>query len=100
MNTVPHFYLTIESEVDKLLVLRKKINDQFSNNKISINDILIKSIALAQNKNPETNVSWFNGKIYHHMVHTIVRTMVHTHGSHHGSHPWFTPWFSTKVFTK
>ena len=64
MNTVPHFYLTIESEVDKLLVLRKKINDQFSNNKISINDILIKSIALAQNKNPETNVSWFNGKIY------------------------------------
>ena len=64
MNTVPHFYLTIESEVDKLLILRKKINDQFSNNKISINDILVKSIALAQNKNPQTNVSWFNGKIY------------------------------------
>ena len=64
MNTVPHFYLTIESEVDKLLVLRKKINDQFSNNKISINDILVKSIALSQNKNPQTNVSWFNGKIY------------------------------------
>ena len=64
MNTVPHFYLTIESEVDKLLILRKKINDQFSNNKISINDILLKSIALAQNKNPQTNVSWVNGKIY------------------------------------
>ena len=64
MKTVPHFYLTIESEVDKLLILRKKINDQFLNNKISINDILVKAIALAQNKNPKTNVSWFNGKIY------------------------------------
>ena len=62
-NTVPHFYLTIESEVDKLLKLRKKINKQNLHNKISINDILVKALAIAQHNNPQTNVSWFNGKI-------------------------------------
>ena len=62
-NTVPHFYLTIESKVDKLLKLRKIINEQNLNNKISINDILVKALAIAQHKNPETNVSWFDGKI-------------------------------------
>ncbi len=63
INTVPHFYLTIESDVGKLLKLRKKINEQNIDNKISINDILVKALAIAQHNNPETNVSWFNGKI-------------------------------------
>ena len=62
-KTVPHFYLTIESEVDKLIILRKKINEQNLDNKVSINDILVKALALAQNSNPQTNVSWFNNKI-------------------------------------
>ena len=62
-KTVPHFYLTIKSEVDKLLTLRKQINEQNLHNKISINDILVKALAIAQYKNPQTNVSWFNGKI-------------------------------------
>ena len=62
-NTVPHFYLTVESEVDKLLKLRKKINEQNLHNKISINDILVKALAISQHNNPQTNVSWFNGKI-------------------------------------
>ena len=62
-NTVPHFYLSIESQVDKLLKLRKIINDQNEDNKISINDILVKALAMAQKRNPKTNVSWQNGKI-------------------------------------
>ncbi len=61
-SSIPHFYLTIESQVDKILKLRRNINDQF-NNKISINDILVKALATAQKKNPQTNVSWHNGKI-------------------------------------
>ena len=61
-QTVPHFYLTIESNVDNLLVMRKKINND-SEVKISINDILVKALALAQKKNPKSNVSWVNGKI-------------------------------------
>jgi len=62
-NLVPHFYLTIESKIDQLLKLRKKINEQNLDNKVSVNDIFVKALAIAQNKNPQTNVSWFNGKI-------------------------------------
>jgi len=61
-QTIPHFYLTIESNVDKLLEMRKKINYD-SETKISINDILVKALALAQKINPKTNVSWIDGKI-------------------------------------
>tara|TARA_X000000368_G_scaffold308528_1_gene246455 strand:- start:1625 stop:2848 length:1224 start_codon:yes stop_codon:yes gene_type:complete len=61
-QTVPHYYLTIESNVDKLINMRKKINDS-QKNKISINDILVKALAESQKKNPKTNVSWQNGKI-------------------------------------
>ena len=62
-NTIPHFYLTIESNVDGLLKLRKMINKQYSNNKISINDILVKAIAISQKNNPQANVSWHDKKI-------------------------------------
>ena len=62
-NTVPHFYLKIESNVDKLILLRKKINENNQNDKISVNDILVKALAMAQYKNPNTNVSWSNGDI-------------------------------------
>ena len=62
-KTVPHFYLKIESNVDKLVILRKKINENNQKNKISINDILVKALAMAQYKNPNTNVSWSNGDI-------------------------------------
>ena len=59
---VPHFYLTIESNVDKLLEMKKKINNDLEI-KISINDILVKALALAQKMNPISNSSWVNEKI-------------------------------------
>ena len=43
--------------------LRKNINENNLDNKVSINDILVKALALAQKNNPETNVSWLDGKI-------------------------------------
>ena len=61
-QNVPHFYLSIESNTDKLIEMRKKINENL-NEKISINDILVKALAQAQALNPATNVSWSNGKI-------------------------------------
>jgi len=61
-KNIPHFYLTIESKVDKLLKMRKKINSDY-NLKISINDILVKALAHAQKMNPSTNVSWIDNKI-------------------------------------
>ena len=60
---VPHFYLTIESKVDKLIALRNRVNEN-DNFKISLNDILVKALALAMCKNSQTNVSWIDGKIY------------------------------------
>jgi len=61
-QNVPHFYLSIESDADKLIEMRKKINENL-NEKISINDILVKALAQAQFLNPATNVSWSDGKI-------------------------------------
>ena len=60
---IPHFYLTVESNVDKLINLRKKINENNSI-KVSFNDLIVKAISLAMKKNPNTNVYWQNDKIY------------------------------------
>ena len=64
-QTVPHFYLSIESNVDKLLELRKKINKN-SDTKVSLNDIFVKALALAQKKNLTANASWVDNKIIKH----------------------------------
>ena len=60
---IPHFYLTIESNVSKLIDLREKINE---NNpiKISFNDLIVKALGIAMKKNPNTNVYWQDNKIY------------------------------------
>ncbi len=60
---IPHFYLTIESNVGKLIELRKKINETNST-KISFNDLIVKALAMAMQKNPNTNAYWQNNKIY------------------------------------
>ncbi len=60
---IPHFYLTIESNVDKLIDLRKKINENNSL-KISFNDLIVKALGLAMKKNPSTNAYWQDNKIY------------------------------------
>ena len=60
---IPHFYLTIESKVDRLIQLREKINEKNST-KVSFNDLIVKALGLAMKKNPRTNVYWKNDKIY------------------------------------
>ena len=62
-NEVPHFYLTIESKLDRLINLRKKINAN-QKIKISFNDLIVKACAIALKKNPETNIAWVNNKIH------------------------------------
>ncbi len=58
-QTVPHYYLTIDCELDKLLDVRKEINDAADSvYKLSVNDFIIKASALALKKIPEANVSW------------------------------------------
>jgi pyruvate dehydrogenase E2 component (dihydrolipoamide acetyltransferase) len=56
-QTVPHFYLTIDCEIDELLAARKRINEEHGL-KISVNDIVIKAAAMALKKVPAANASW------------------------------------------
>lgn len=60
--TAPHFYLTMEINMDKAIDARKSINE-VSPVKISFNDIVIKASALALRLNPDVNVSWLGDKI-------------------------------------
>jgi pyruvate dehydrogenase E2 component (dihydrolipoamide acetyltransferase) len=55
---VPHFYLTVECEVSKILALRQDINDTLGEKLVSVNDLIIKACALALIKVPEANASW------------------------------------------
>ncbi|MGF1610517.1 MAG: pyruvate dehydrogenase complex dihydrolipoamide acetyltransferase, partial [Kiloniellales bacterium] len=59
-QTVPHFYLTVDCELDALLDLRKTLNAQAPDGgyKLSVNDFLIKAAALALIKVPAANASW------------------------------------------
>lgn len=54
----PHFYLTIDCELDNLLKLRQDINSRLDKEKLSINDFIIKATAIALKQTPQANVSW------------------------------------------
>lgn len=66
--TAPHFYLKISVYMDALLEARKKINAQ-TETKISVNDFIIKAVAMALEKHPDVNSSWLGDTIrkYHHI---------------------------------
>ncbi len=57
-QTIPHFYLTLECNIDKLLEAREQMNENADNYKLSINDFVIKAVAMALKKVPEANASW------------------------------------------
>ena len=71
-QTVPHFYLTVECDIDALLKIRKQMNDAAPVEddkpayKISVNDMIIKAMALALRDNPQANVSWTEENMVHH----------------------------------
>ena len=54
----PHFYLTIDCNIDRLLQLRQEINAKREKDKISVNDFVIKASALALKQVPAANASW------------------------------------------
>lgn len=65
-QSIPHFYMTIEIDMGKLIDLRTQINlqNQFEiSNKVSINDLIIKATALAIEKYPTVNSSWHDDHI-------------------------------------
>jgi pyruvate dehydrogenase E2 component (dihydrolipoamide acetyltransferase) len=69
-QTVPHYYLTVSTRVDKLMTLRKQINEALAASggaKLSINDFVVKASALALRDVPEVNSAWMGDFIrqYH-----------------------------------
>jgi len=64
-QTIPHFYVSVDVTLDHLLELRERLNAQAPKNKegvhlwkISVNDFIIKAMAMALIKVPDANVSW------------------------------------------
>ena len=65
-STVPHFYLTIECAVDKLLAQRKELNTKLESEgvKLSVNDFIIRAMALAMKKVPDVNAQYAGDVMY------------------------------------
>src|SRR5271166_3057340 len=71
--TIPHFYLTLDCEIGKLLAGREEINSAAPKDKdgkpaykISVNDFVIKALALALQRVPDANVTWTEGAMLKH----------------------------------
>ncbi|KDP40740.1 hypothetical protein JCGZ_24739 [Jatropha curcas] len=65
-QTIPHYYLTVDTCVDKLIDLRSKLNslqEASGGKRISVNDLVIKAAALALRKVPQCNSSWTDNYI-------------------------------------
>ena len=75
-STVPHFYLTLDVELDALLKLRGELNaaapvkktekGEVPAYKLSVNDMVIKALALALAEVPDANVSWTDTAMVRH----------------------------------
>ena len=74
--TAPHFYLTKEIRMEAVIDARKRMNE-YSESKISVNDLVVKAAALALKKHPNVNSSWLVDKIRrNHHVHIGVAVAV------------------------
>src|SRR5436853_316320 len=73
VQTIPHFYLTVDCNIGKLLTAREEINAAAPKDKdgkpayrLSVNDFVIKALALALQRVPDANVSWTEGGMLKH----------------------------------
>jgi pyruvate dehydrogenase E2 component (dihydrolipoamide acetyltransferase) len=74
-QTIPHFYLTIDCDIGKLTAAREEINAAAPKDrdgkpawKLSVNDFVIKALALALQRVPEANVTWTEAALLKHKV--------------------------------
>ena len=72
-RTIPHFYLTADCNIDDLMSLREAINDAAPQDtegkpsyKISVNDFIIKALAMALIRVPDANVTWTESAMLKH----------------------------------
>jgi pyruvate dehydrogenase E2 component (dihydrolipoamide acetyltransferase) len=72
-QTIPHFYLTVDCDIDALLKLREQVNASAQKDKdgkpgfkVSVNDMVIKALALALTRTPGSNVTFTENAMLHH----------------------------------
>ena len=72
-STIPHFYLSVDCNLDALLALREQINASAARDrdgkpafKVSVNDFVIKALALALQRVPQANATWTEGAMLLH----------------------------------
>ncbi|WP_374990016.1 pyruvate dehydrogenase complex dihydrolipoamide acetyltransferase [Rhizobium sp. TH2] len=71
-QTIPHFYVSVDCELDALLALRAQLNDAAPKKddkpayKLSVNDMVIKALALSLRDVPDANVSWTDSNMVKH----------------------------------
>src|SRR5664280_1785286 len=72
-QTIPHFYLSLDCDIGKLLSAREEINEAAPKDndgkpayKISVNDFVVKALALALQRVPDANVTWTEAGMLHH----------------------------------
>lgn len=72
-QTIPHFYLTVDCDIGRLTAAREEINaaapkdkDGKAAYKLSVNDFVIKALALALQRVPDANVTWTDGAMLKH----------------------------------
>lgn len=64
-QTIPHFYLTMEIDMEEALALRQRLNQLDENLRVSVNDLIVKACAVAIEQHPIVNASYQNGQLVH-----------------------------------
>lgn len=65
-QTIPHFYLSMDIEMDKLIELRANLNEQVMPEKISVTDFIARAVAMALTRNPGMNASFAETTVIQH----------------------------------
>ena len=74
--SAPHYYLSVEFDMDAAIAFRKQYNS-IPDTKISFNDIVVKAVALSLKAHPQVNSQWFDDKmVLNHHVHVGVAVAV------------------------
>ncbi len=87
VQTIPHFYETVDCDIGKLMAAREEINeaapkdrDGKATYKLSVNDFVIKALALALQRVPDANVSWTDGGMLKHKHSDVSVAVALPHG--------------------